>query len=434
MRGLGGNRQRFRPWTGLALAGALLGALAACASTAAPKARTAKATPPPPPLVSPVEVDKFDGFLRDFRVQALAAGIKPDTYDTAMAGLKLLPRVETLNQEQPEFSRPVWAYLDTAVSDRRIANGKTHLGDNLTALANIEIKYGVPKEILVAIWGIETDYGRDSGSFNMFGALATLGYDGSRAAFARTELLAALKILEQEHYTPNQMTSSWAGAFGQTQFEPSGFLKWAIDGDGDGKVDLWNSVADSLASTANDLNQEGWAKGRPWGYEISLPANFPYDQADVDVAKSIADWRALGVKTVAGAALPDAPEQPAIYLPAGAHGPAFLVFPNFKVILKYNNAASYALAVALLGDRIGGAGQVAGSWPRDEKPMSREDRFAVQNGLKTLGFDPGPIDGVLGRQVRAATRAWQKARGLPADGYVNSDVVQQLRTEVEAKR
>ena len=432
MRDFGEMRRLQWSWTGLALAGALLGALSACASTAAPRPKATK--PAPPPKASPEQVSKFDGFVRDFRVQALAQGIKPETYDAAMAGLAPISRIETLNQEQPEFSRPVWAYLDTAVSDRRIANGKTHLADNITALANIELRYGVPKEFLVAIWGIETDYGRDNGTFNMFGALATLGYDGSRTNFARTELLAALKILEQEHYAPSQMVSSWAGAFGQTQFEPSGFLKWAVDGDADGKVDLWGNPADALASTANDLSQEGWAKGRPWGYEIVLPANFPYEQADVDITKSVADWRALGVKTVAGAALPEAPEQAGMYLPAGAHGPAFLIFPNFKVILKYNNAASYALAVAQLADRVGGAGPVTGIWPRDEKPLSREDRFAVQNGLKLLGFDPGPIDGVLGRQVRAATRAWQKARGLPADGYVNSDIVQRLRTEVEAKR
>jgi membrane-bound lytic murein transglycosylase B len=205
--------------------------LAGCAS-AKPPIQLAQASVP---TVSPQANAKFAAFLTEFRVEALAQGIQPATYDSAMAGLAPIARIEALNAEQPEFTRPVWAYLDTAVSERRIANGKARLTENFTNLANIEQRSGVPKEILVAIWGVETDFGRDVGSFNLFGALATLAYDGPRAAFAKSELIAALKILEQENYAPARMISSWAGAFGQTQFVPSTFLKYATDGDGDGR-------------------------------------------------------------------------------------------------------------------------------------------------------------------------------------------------------
>ena len=290
-------------------------------------------------------------------------------------------------------------------------------GDVLT---RIQTSSGVPKEILVAIWGMETDYGSDSGGFNMCSALATLAYDGPRADYARPEFFAALRLYQEQHYPLSEMVASWAGAFGQTQFTPTTFVKYAADGDGDGRIDLWTSAPDALASSARLLADQNWKKGEPWGYEVKLPKGFPYEDADTDTQKTIAEWRALGVKTVDGAAPPSSDDSAGIYLPAGAHGPAFLVLPNFSVILKYNNAASYALAVALLADRMAGGAPVKHAWPRDERPLARAERIQFQADLNTLGFDLGIPDGVLGRKSRAALRQYQKSKGLAADGFATA--------------
>ncbi len=371
----------------------------------------------------PSQDAKFYAFLRDFRQTALDAGIKSATYDAATANISRVAHIEELNQNQPEFVRPIWAYLDSAVSDKRIANGQQMLAANAAMLAPVETKFGVPREILVSIWGNESSFGQAREPFNMFEALATLAYDGPRADYARPQLIAALQMMQQQRYAPAQMTSSWAGAFGQTQFVPSTFLAHAVDGDGDGTIDLWRSSADALASAAAVLSDAGWQKGKAWGYEVALPRDFAYEDADIDLTKPVGEWRRRGVRTAQGATLPARGEDGAIYLPAGARGPAFLVFGNFKVILKYNNAASYALAVCLLADRFRGAGAIRAAWPRDEQPLTRDERIAFQTYLIKLGYDIGALDGVLGRKARAALRAFQKAHGLPADGFPTEDLL-----------
>jgi membrane-bound lytic murein transglycosylase B len=287
----------------------------------------------------------------------------------------------------------------------------------------------VPREILVAIWGDESNYGEATGTFNLFEALATLAYDGPRMDFGRREFLAALKMVEKNHYKPAAMTASWAGAFGQTQFVPSSFLAHAVDGDGDGIVDIWNSPADALASTAALLADAGWKRGSPCGYEVSLPSGFDYGEADLELAKPLTSWKAIGVRTAVGAELSVGDGNAAIFLPAGARGPAFLVFDNFKTILKYNNAGPYALAICTLAARLRGNGQIKAPWPRDEQPLSADERSAFQTALKALGFDPGAIDGVLGRGTRAALRAYQKAHGLVADGFPTKALLTRLMAE-----
>ncbi len=360
---------------------------------------------------------KFDAFLSQARTDALAQGITEETFDSATAGLAPVPGIADINANQPEFSRPIWNYLDSAVSARRIADGQAMLARYGAVLDRIAAHSGVPKQILVAIWGLESAYGADSGRFNLFAALATLAYDGPRANYARPEFLAALQIYQQQHYPLAEMVGSWAGAFGQTQFTPTTFLKYAADGDDDGRIDLWRSAPDALASAARLLAEQGWTRDQPWGYEVKLPDGFSYEDADLDTRKPVFEWGARGVKTVSGDALPPSGGDGAIYLPAGARGPAFLVLANFRVILKYNNAGSYALAISLLADRMAGAPAVRHPWPRDERALSRDERLRFQTDLQKLGFDPGEADGVLGRRTRAALRQYQISRALAADGF-----------------
>lgn len=375
----------------------------------------------------------FDQFVSGFRVTALAAGIRPVTYDEAMRGVHRNARVEALNAEQPEFVRPIWSYLDSAAAPERVLDGQRKLAEQANALATVEAQFGVPREILVSIWGNETNYGSNTGGFNIFEALATLAYDGDRIEFARAQLLAALKIVQQESLDPRQMSSSWAGAFGQLQMVPTTFLKSAVDGDGDGKRDLWHSPADALASAASELAADGWERGSGWGYEVRLPANFPYELADGETLKPIADWLKLGVRAADGTPLPANDESGAIYVPSGLRGPAFMTFANFKVILKYNNAVTYALAVGVLADLIAGRAGVLAGWPRDEQPLSRDERIAFQTALSKLGFDPGKIDGVLGRGVKVALRRYQKAHAIPADGFPTLGLLAAMLTEVRNK-
>jgi membrane-bound lytic murein transglycosylase B len=413
-------------------------AVAACATRPAlrpaPPSAPAVTIPIPPPPAPPGSGDpKFDAFLAEARTAALAQGITAETFDTATAGIAPLPTIIAMNANQPEFTKPVWSYLDAAVSARRIADARFMLTRYGEVLDRIAAQSGVPKEILVSVWGMESDYGADSGSFNLFAALATLAYDGPRANYAKPEFLAALQIYQQQHFPIGEMVGSWAGAFGQTQFTPTTFLKYATDGDGDGRIDLWRSPPDALASAARLLSEQGWARGQNWGYEVSLPDGFAYEDADLENDKPVSEWSARGVKTANGDVLAVLEENAAIYLPAGAHGPAFLTFPNFRVLLKYNNAASYALAVSLLADRMAGAGPVKHDWPRDERPLSRNERLQFQRDLQALGFDPGEPDGVLGRKTRAALRQYQKNKSLAADGFPTAMLLGMLETDAAAR-
>jgi len=388
----------------------------------------------PLPTPSPaVEDAAFASFVHDFKTTATAAGIRPDIYDAATASIARNQHISELNLNQPEFAKPIWDYLDNAVSPQRISDGQIVLIADHEVLDRVAAKYGVPKEILVSIWGNESNYGRSMGGYNMFEALATLAYDGPRTDYARPQLIAALKMMQQQNFAASAMTSSWAGAFGQTQFVPTTFLREAVDGDGDSKIDLWTDVADALASTANVLSNAGWKDGKPWGYEVKLPPGFSFEDADLDAPKTVAAWKARGVTTVTGGELAASDEAASIYLPAGARGPAFLIFPNFKVVLKYNNAASYALAVCLLADQLKGAPAVAAAWPRDLAPLSRGERMALQDSLAKLGFDIGKMDGLIGSKSRAAVRAWQKAHGLPADGFATEDLLTGIAMEAKTK-
>ena len=367
----------------------------------------------------------FAGWITSFRATALAAGIDKATLDDAFQQVRLIPRVVELDRAQPEFTRAVWDYLDRAVSTQRVAQGMGKLSRVRGTYHAVAAHFDVPAEIVVAIWGLESNYGSHVGDIPIIDALATLGFDGRREEWARGQLLAALKILQNKDIDRARMVGSWAGAMGQTQFLPSNFLAYAVDADGDGRRDLWGSDADVLASTANFLARSGWQAGQPWGIEVRLPTNFDFSRADPDIRQTAAAWAGEGVQSINAAPLP-AMAEGSILLPAGARGPAFLVGPNFNAILKYNNSTSYALAVGLLAQQLAGGTAVQAGWPRDMPQLTRSQLVALQTTLNARGFDSGAPDGVTGPATRRGIRQYQRSLGVPADGYPTLELLHNL--------
>ena len=314
----------------------------------------------------------FERWISGFRAEALSRGVSARTFDAAFRGAKLNRKVIDRDRSQSEFTKQLWEYLDTAVSDTRIANGREKVNELRRHLAQIEQRYDVDARAFVAIWGLESAYGAYMGTDNIIEALATLAYEGRREKFAKQQLIEALKIIQRGDITPDRMAGSWAGAMGHTQFIPTSYQAYAQDFDGDGRRDVWNrdDPRDALASTANYLKEFGWQKGQPWGVEIRIPAGFNYAAADLKIKKPVRDWNSLGVRLIDGNPIPNYGEA-AIMLPAGANGPAFAVFRNFFVIKRYNNANSYAMAVGHLGDRIFGGAPIRAEWPRGDRGLLR---------------------------------------------------------------
>jgi len=365
-------------------------------------------------------------WINEFRNSARAAGIDEATLHSAFDTVQRVPHIIKLDQSQPEFSRTIWDYLDSAVSAQRISRGQNKLLQLRPEVDAIAARYGVPTNILFAIWGMESNYGSFVGDIPTIDALATLGFEGRREQWARGQLLAALKILQNHDIDRDQMIGSWAGAMGQTQFLPSNFLAYAVDADGDGRRDIWGSIPDVMASTANFLASVGWQAGQPWGVEVRLPAGFDYAHADDAVRQSTADWAQQGVQSVDGQPLPNLTDS-AILLPAGAQGPAFLIGPNFRAILRYNNANSYALAVGLLAQQLAGGPSVQTPWPRALQALSRSQLRTLQTALNTRGFDTGTPDGVMGAATRRGIRQFQRSQSLPEDGYPTLELLQRLQ-------
>lgn len=375
------------------------------------------------------DAQSFNQWRSNFRRQALVSGISSTLFDEAFSGVEPDPAVLKADQSQPEFTRPVWAYLDGALSSSRQATGRIMLTRHASTLQQIEARYGVDRHILVAIWGLESNYGSNMGNRSVIRSLATLAYQGRRSEFAQSQLLAALQILQRGDTTVANMTGSWAGAMGQTQFIPTTYNEYAVDFDGNGKRDIWHTEADALASAANYLKASNWQSGSPWGMEVRLPENFDYALADMSIRKPISEWSSLGITNAQRRPLSSQlqGQQATLMLPAGYRGPAFLVMNNFRSILRYNNSTSYALAIGLLAERLQGRGQIHASWPTDDQPLSRSERMELQEQLQANGFEPGAVDGIIGANTRQAIRQLQIALGWPADGYPDQQLLKALR-------
>jgi lytic murein transglycosylase len=410
--------------------------LAGCASRpappAAPAADNATATPATATTDSsapPAQADLSAGFgawKQGFAREALDAGISSATVHAALDGAQLQPQVLRLDRAQPEFTRTPWQYLDAAISAARLTQGKAKLAEAAAPLQAASQRYGVPAEVIAAIWGMESNYGSNFGSFPTVDALATLAFDGRREAWARKELLAALRIIDKGDIDAAHMIGSWAGAMGHTQFLPSVFLAYAVDADGDGRRDIWGSLADVTASTAHYLARSGWKLDEPWGVEVRLPAGFDHARAETSVRQDSAQWAAEGVQSMDGTPLP-AMAGASLIAPAGARGPAFMVGANFRTILRYNNSVNYALAVGLLSQQLAGGPGVRAAWPRDLAALSREQVRALQTALNQRGFAAGSADGVMGPATRAGLRQFQQSQGLVADGYPTAELLQRLQ-------
>ena len=385
-------------------------------------------SPQPQPAVGGLSPEVFAAWLADFRVRAAAAGLPPDFLTLELAGLAPDPTAVAQDARQPEFSKPVSAYLAVAVSDGQVSAGRAHR--QAAWLDPVALRYGAPAGVLVAIWGMESAYGRLQGDHDIVRAFATLAAQGRRREWAEGQLLVTLKLIASGGATRDQLKGSWAGAMGQTQFTPEDYVRYAVDADGDGVRDIWRSAPDALGSSANFLKvKAGWRLGEGWQREVTTPAGFDYALVEAP-ARPWADWAALGVRTADGEVLRPADRQaPAqLLMPMGWRGPAILVFPNHFAIRAYNNSVSYALAVGLLAQEVDGGSGLLRPWPED-RPTTEADRRAAQLALSRAGFDPGAIDGVLGSGVRRAARSWQQARGLPADGYLSYDLIQRLKSE-----
>lgn len=374
----------------------------------------------------------FDRWVREFWPVAAKSGIRPGTYNAAFAGVKPDPEVLKKADYQPEFVRPLWDYVDSAVSQKRIATGRDMLVRHRRLLVRIESTYGVDRHILVAIWGMESSYGAVLQNpkivKSVIRSLATLAYgDPRRSRFARKQLIGALQILQNGDISVAKMTGSWAGAMGHTQFIPTTFSAYAVDFTGDGRRDIWHSEADALASAANYLNKAGWRSGKTWGYEVRLPGGFDYSHADKAKTLTISQWHQRGIRRVQGRPFPRPDDKAVLVLPAGAHGPAFLMLRNHYVIKRYNNATAYAIAIGHLADRLRGGDAFIQPWPKGERALRNVEIREIQSRLARAGYYGGAIDGKIGPQSKAAIRTYQRQAGLAPDGFAGATLLSRMR-------
>jgi lytic murein transglycosylase len=365
--------------------------------------------------------------MAELRPAARTAKVSDTTWARHTVGLQAdFSVIEKLNF-QPEFRTAIWDYMAALVDDERVADGAARLNEQRLALARAEQRFGVDAATVVAVWGVESNFGQTFGKYPLVQALGTLSCHGRRQSYFRGEFFAALRILQAGHIAPERLVGSWAGAFGHTQFMPSTFERLAVDFDGDGRADLMDSSVDALGSTANFLARAGWQSGLPWGIEVKLPAGLSLAGEGRRTKRPVADWAARGVRRTDGSALPDSLGSVGLLTLAGAKGPAFLVTRNFDALYSYNAAESYGLAIAHLSDRLRGAGPFATPWPTDDYGLSRAERRELQGLLVMRGHDIGPVDGLLGDKSRVAIRAEQQRLGHEADGRGGQKILKALR-------
>lgn len=396
-----------------------------CATAFAAAATPALAAPA---AATPADLDAYRACLKQLRGDAIKSGVQAATYGAQTASLA--PDMDVLGflDAQPEFKTPIWDYMAGLVDEERIEDGRQALARHADVLARAQAEYGVNPATVVAVWGVESNFGKNLGGRPLLTSLSTLSCFGRRQSYFRGEFFATLKIIQDEHMQPERLAGSWAGAFGQTQFMPSTYLRLAVDFDGDGRRDLVDSVPDALGSTANFLRRAGWQTGQPWGFEVKLPAGMDLAGTGRRNKQPMSAWQARGIKRVDGGALPAGDAPAALLAPAGAQGPVFLVLRNFDALYSYNAAESYALAIAHLSDRLRGDLPFARAWPTDDPGLSRAERRELQELLLARGFDIGKPDGVIGARTRQALQTVQGQLGLPADGRAGQKTLKALRT------
>lgn len=368
----------------------------------------------------------FEACVSDIRARAVQENVAPEVADYVLARVEHLDRVIELDQRQPEFTTPFVDYLNRRVTAQRILQGRAMLHNHRELLERVQAETGIPPAYLVAFWGLETNYGTYFGQTSVPSALATLACNPRRAEFFTRELIAALRIIEEGAVSLERMEGSWAGAMGHVQFMPSVFLRYAVDGDGNGRRDLWNSIPDAMMSAGNFLNSLGWDPEQRWGREVLLPDGFDYSQAGRTARKPLSEWRRAGVTDIDGHPVADSDLISALLVPAGHEGPAFLVYPNFNVIMGWNRSEFYALSVGHLADRIAGGGRLHTPPPENAPRMSREHVMRLQSILNEKGFDSGEADGILGPATRSAISRYQQATGMVADGFPSRTLLARL--------
>ena len=374
----------------------------------------------PAPLITEAE---FSACINTFSEKAKSAGISANTINNSLAKTRLNPRVLELDRQQPEFSTTFADYFNRRVTEQRIQQGQALFIKHRELLDRVAKQYGVPANYLLSFWGLETNFGSNFGNISVVNSLASLACDKRRSAFFTTELIAALRILDEGAIAPDKMVGSWAGAMGHVQFMPSAFLQYAVDYDGDLKRDLWNSTPDAMASAANFLRGLGWQANTSWGREVKLQSNFPFLEAGLKNTKSLAEWSKFGVKSADNSPLPHTDEMASLLVPAGYQGPAFLVYQNFNVIMRWNRAEFYALAVGHLADRIAGAEKLVQPPPTDAPRLHRDQVITMQEMLNQKGFNAGAPDGILGPGTRRAISEFQHQQGMIADGFPSKEVL-----------
>lgn len=369
----------------------------------------------------------FQGCLERMWPLAARRGINRNTYQAYTTSLTPDLRIMDLLDNQPEFTKSFWDYLDVLVTDERIRKGRDILDRYRTTFEAAERAFGVDRYVIAAIWGVETNYGAIAGDRPVLRSTATLACIGRRQAYFRDEFLSALEILQRGDVRPEKLVGSWAGAFGPTQFMPTAFKRYAVDFDHDGRRDVIDSMPDLIASTANNLKKDGWVTGQTWGYEVVVPANFNFLLTERHRMMPVREWERHGITRVSGQSFPRGEDAAFLLVPAGVQGPGFLMLANFRAIMKYNPAEAYALAIGHLADRLRGGGPFVQAWPRYEKVLSRAERLELQELLARHGFDVGEPDGHLGARTRAAIRDFQAKNGRVPDGFASAGVLEQLR-------